>query len=43
MPSGYDDRKRRDEQARRQRIMDGEWLEDAYQYLLERLGSKRAK
>jgi hypothetical protein len=43
MPSRYDDVKRRDEQARRQRIMDGEWLEDAYRYLLERLGSKRAQ
>jgi hypothetical protein len=42
MPYHYDEDKRRREQARRQRIMNGEWREDAYEYLKQLLGAKRA-
>ena len=41
MPQLYDESARREEQARRQRIMDGVWRKDAYQYLKALLGAKR--
>lgn len=41
MPDRYEDHPRREEQARRQRIMDGTWRDDAYEYLRRLLGSKR--
>jgi len=41
MPELYDEAERREEQGRRQRIMDGTWREDAYKYLKRLLGAKR--
>jgi hypothetical protein len=41
MPYHYDDHARRHEQGRRQRIMDGTWRRDAYEYLRRLLGAKR--
>jgi len=41
MPYQYDEHERRHEQARRQRIMDGTWRQDAYEYLRRLLGAKR--
>lgn len=41
MPYHYDEHERRREQGRRQRIMDGTWRRDAYEYLRQLLGSKR--
>jgi len=41
MPYAYDDHERRHEQGRRQRIMDGTWRKDAYEYLRRLLGARR--